>query len=89
MDFTATQFLRPDFAIGLRGYWYQQVTGDSGSGAILGDYKSESVGIGPGFFWAPAFADGSLSILGEWMHDVHAKNRFESDYLSLTAAWTF
>jgi hypothetical protein len=89
MDFTATQFLSPTFAVGLRGYWYQQVTGDSGAGAKLGDFKSESVGLGAGFLWAPAFAEGRLSILGKWMRDVHAKNRFESDYLTLTGAWTF
>jgi hypothetical protein len=89
MDFTATQFLSPTFALGLRGYWYQQITGDSGAGAVLGDFKSEAVGLGLGFLWAPAFADGRLSILGKWMRDVHAENRFESDYLTLTGAWTF
>jgi hypothetical protein len=29
------------------GYVYQQVTGDSGSGATLGAFKSRVVGIGP------------------------------------------
>jgi hypothetical protein len=89
LDFTATQFLSPTFAVGLRGYWYQQLTGDSGAGATLGDFKSESVGLGLGFLWTPAFAEGRLSILGKWMRDVHAKNRFESDYVTLTGAWTF
>jgi hypothetical protein len=89
MDFTATQFVSPSLAVGLRGYWYRQLTGDSGAGAKLGDFKSESVGLGAGFLWTPAFADGRLSVLGKWMRDVHAKNRFESDYATLTAAWTF
>jgi hypothetical protein len=89
MDFTATQFLSPSFAVGLRGYWYQQVTGDSGSGAKLGDFKSESVGVGPGFLWTPPVGRGRLSILGKWMRDVHAENRFESDYVTLTGAWRF
>jgi hypothetical protein len=31
----------------LAGYVYQQVTGDSGAGAKLGDFKGRSVGIGP------------------------------------------
>ena len=26
---------------GLAGYFYRQVTGDSGSGAVLGDFKSQ------------------------------------------------
>ena len=33
--------------MGLVGYFYQQVTGDSGSGATLGEFKSRVVGIGP------------------------------------------
>jgi len=39
--------------VGLVGYFYQQITGDSGSGAMLGDFKSRVVGIGPqaGYFF--------------------------------------
>jgi hypothetical protein len=46
-DFGASQFLSKQFSIGLVGYAYQQVTGDSGSGARLGDFKSRVFGIGP------------------------------------------
>ena len=89
VDFTANQFLSETFAFGLRGYYYRQVTGDSGSGALLGDFKSESLGIGPGFLWTPAFAGGRLSVVGKWMHDVRARNRFKSDYGSIGVAWKF
>jgi hypothetical protein len=89
LDFAANQFLSETFAIGLRGYYYNQVTGDSGAGALLGDFKSQSVGLGPGFVWIPKFADGKLTILGKWMHDVYADNRFESDYFTLGIAWKF
>jgi hypothetical protein len=80
IDFTANQFLSETFAIGLRSYYYRQVTGDSGRGAVLGDFKSESLGIGPGFFWTPKFAGGKLVVLGTWLHDLEADNRFKSDY---------
>ncbi len=33
--------------MGLVGYFYQQITGDSASGAMLGDFESRVVGIGP------------------------------------------
>jgi len=89
MDFVANQFLAPNFAVGLRGYWYEQITGDSGSGAVLGGFKSSSVGIGPGFFWAPAAAGGRLAVLGKWLHDLDATNRFESDYGIVTLGWQF
>jgi len=89
VDFTANQFLSETFAVGLRGYYYNQLTGDSGSGAILGDFKGESFGLGPGFLWFPEFAAGNLAVLGKWIHDFDATNRFESDYGTLTVAWTF
>ncbi len=89
VDFTLNQFLAKTFALGLRGYYYRQVTGDSGSGASLGDFQGESLGIGPGVFWQPKFAGGKLAIVGKWLHDVTATRRLESDYFSLGFAWTF
>ena len=89
LDFTANQFLSETFALGVRGYYYNQFTGDSGSGARLGDFQGESFGLGPGFIWFPAFAGGKLAVLGKWIHDFDATNRFESDYGTLSVAWTF
>jgi hypothetical protein len=89
LDFMVNQFLTKTFAIGVKGYVYQQVTGDSGPGAILGDFKSESVGLGPGFLWTPSFAGGKLAIIGKWMTDVSSNKRFDSDYGTVTVAWTF
>lgn len=89
VDFTANQFLSETFALGLRGYYYRQLTGDSGSGAKLGDFKSESFGVGPGFVWIPPVGGGKLTILGKWIHDFNADDRFESDYVTLTGAWKF
>ncbi len=87
MDFTATQRLAPTFALVLRGYWRGQVMVDGGAGATLGDLKSESAGIGAGFLWTPACAERRLSVLGKWIRDVRAENRFEPDYAMLTSAW--
>lgn len=38
-----------------QGYYYKQVTGDSGSGAKLGDFKGESYVFGPALLWAARF----------------------------------
>jgi hypothetical protein len=47
VDWAASQFLSKQIHVGLVGYWYQQITGDSGSGATLGPFKSRVGGIGP------------------------------------------
>ncbi|MGI9390521.1 MAG: SphA family protein [Boseongicola sp.] len=89
VDFTANQFLSETFAVGIRGYYYNQLSGDSGTGAVLGDFQGEAFGVGPGFVWVPKSGGGNLTILGKWIHDFSSTNRFESDYATITAAWTF
>ena len=46
-DWAVSQFVSKSVLVGIAGYVYQQVTGDSGVGAKLGDFKGRSVGIGP------------------------------------------
>lgn len=86
LDFVANQFLSEELSVGIRGYYYKQISGDHGRGAVLGDFKAKSLGIGPGVVWIPKFADGNLTVLGKWMHDFDTENRFDSDYFTLTAA---
>ena len=47
IDWGASQFLNEQVHVGLVGYFYYQLTGDSGSGATLGDFKSRVSAIGP------------------------------------------
>lgn len=75
-DWAISQFVSKSVHVGLAGYVYQQVTGDSGAGAKLGDFKGHSVGIGPqiGIFF-PAWQGytGYLNLRGYW--DVATENR--------------
>jgi hypothetical protein len=52
LDWALSPLVTDKFHIGAVGYVYNQITGDSGLGAQLGDFKSRVVGIGPqiGFF---------------------------------------
>jgi hypothetical protein len=53
IDWAASQFLSEQTHVGLVGYFYYQLTGDSGSRAALGDFKSKVYAIGPqvGYFF--------------------------------------
>ena len=53
VDWAVSQFIGKSVHVGIVGYVYQQVTGDSGTGAKLGDNKGRAIGIGPqiGFFF--------------------------------------
>jgi hypothetical protein len=48
------------------GYFYQQLTGDSGGGDRLGDFKSRVIGIGPqiGFIFPVGNMQGYLNVKG-------------------------
>jgi hypothetical protein len=49
LDLAFSRFLNEAMHVGLVGYVYYQLTGDSGDGATLGDFKSRVNGIGPEF----------------------------------------
>ena len=89
LDFMLNQFLSPQFAVGFQGYYYQQVSGDSGNGTRLGEFRGQSVGVGPGVLWSPAAAKGKLSIIAKWLFDVESENRLRANYGQLTIAYKF
>jgi hypothetical protein len=88
-DWAASQFIGKSVHAGLVGYVYQQVTGDSGTGAKLGDNKGTAVGIGPqiGFFF-PAWQGytGYLNLRGYM--DVFTENRPMSTTFMATLSFT-
>ena len=89
VDFAVNQFLSPDFAVGLHGYYYRQVSGDSGSGAVLDSFKGESSGIGPALLWMPKSEKGNLSVVVKWIKDLDQKNRMHGDYGQLSVGYKF
>jgi len=78
VDWAASQFVSKNVMVGLGGYYFQQLTGDSGLGAKLGDFKGRVLGIGPqiGFIF-PVFEgyQGYLNLKG--YKDFAAENRPE------------
>ena len=77
LDWAVSPYLTDKMHIGAVGYVYDQLTGDSGAGARLGDFKSRAAGIGPqiGFFVPFAGQDGQLNFRA--YYDFYAKNRPE------------
>lgn len=77
LDWAASHFISESTHVGVAGYFFQQVSGDSGSGARLGDYKSSVTGIGPqiGHFFAVDGKKWYVNVKGFYEFD--AKNRPE------------
>jgi len=88
LDWGASKFLEGGWQIGAVGYAYQQITGDTGDGAVLGDFKSRVFGVGPQIGYSFPIADGSalgyLNLKG--YYEFGAENRSEGWNTWLTFA---
>jgi hypothetical protein len=89
IDYMINQFLSEAFAIGIEGYYLKQLTGDSGNGAILGDFKAEAAGIGPAVLWNTKIGGQNVSFIAKWLHDYHAENRLKGDHVFFSFATGF
>jgi hypothetical protein len=78
LDWGASQFISKTVHIGLAGYYFQQLTGDTGPGAKLGDFKGRVAGIGPQVgFILPISKDYQGYLNVKAYKDFAAENRAE------------
>ena len=84
LDWAASQFLSANWEVGIVGYVYYQLTGDSGSGARLGSFKSRVASVGPEVGYA--FTIGGLpayfNLRGYW--EFWAENRLKGEAVFAT-----
>jgi hypothetical protein len=92
IDFTVAQhlpFLGGSIGVGANGYWYRQITGDSGSGAVLGPFEVEQVGIGPVVAYTRKMGKTTLLIDVKWLPQIGVENTIKGDYVWVKAALVF
>lgn len=85
-DWGVSKFISKQVHVGVVGYAYQQLTGDSGSGATFGDFKSRVFGVGPqiGVLFPVGGMQGYLNLKG--YREFGAENRPEGWSAWLTFA---
>lgn len=89
IDWAASQFLNEQWHVGVVGYAYQQLSGDSGDGATLGDFKSRVFGIGPQVGYKFDVSDATTGYLNlKGYYEFGAKNRAEGWNAWLTLAFS-
>ena len=71
LDWAISPYLTDKLHIGAVGYFYNQLTGDSGSGARLGEFKSRVAAIGPqiGFFFPLGDRQGYINLRAYYEFD--------------------
>jgi hypothetical protein len=77
LDWGASQFLSEHLHVGAVGYFYDQISGDTGGSHILGDFKSRVAAVGPqvGYLFPVGKLQGYVSVKGYW--EFAAQNRPE------------
>lgn len=89
MEYMINRSLSRSVSIGLHGYVYDQITGDSGDGAVFGSFAGEAAGIGPAIAWSPPRQKGDVTFIAKWLHEFHAVNRFKGDFLTASFVLKF
>lgn len=89
MDWMANYYVKPTLALGIQGYVYQQIEGDSGSGAVLGDFKGEAAAVGPALMWVPIIDGKPVKVMAKWMHEFHARRRLKGDWVQIQGSVQF
>lgn len=88
IDYVFNQFLSESLAVGVHGFFYRQVSDDSGAGAVLGGFKAEASGIGPAIMWIPPKYEGEVAFVAKWISEYDSENRIDGDHIFLSFMMT-
>ena len=91
-DASAQQLLPlgPGFiGLGVEAFYQQQINGDSGSGATLGDFRGRTLGVGPVISYILPVGGSTLVAEARWLPELDTNRRLEGDYFWLKVAYQF
>lgn len=74
---------------GVSAFWYEQLEGDSGTGATFGDFKARSFGVGPVVSYSHKLGSADFVAEFKWLHEFEVEKRPEGDTLFLKAMLKF
>ena len=67
--------------VGANAFYYEQITGDSGADALLGDFKGRTLGVGPVLSYVRQIGKTQLLAELKWLPELDTKYRMEGDYV--------
>ncbi len=95
VDLMVAQHLPGNMAVGVNGYYYEQLSDDKGE--IIANipvasegFKSSGYGLGPAFLWTYK-REGSnpITFIAKWIHDFESTNRLDADVVIASVAFKF
>jgi hypothetical protein len=87
IEYGIGQYLHERFEIGISGYHQWQITEDSGDAAVNTDVKDKVSGAGGQFTWWAKPEE--VAIVGKFVQEYGAEDRFQGQFGELNLTWIF
>jgi hypothetical protein len=78
-EWALNQHLPSGLALGVGGYYYQQVTNDHGVGDAYGPFRGRVAAVGPLVAYTFTAGAQQVSLSGRWFHEFDVQNRVRGD----------
>jgi len=79
LEWELAEHLPFGLSAGVGGYLYQQLTGDSGSGAILGPFIGRVASVGPVLSYTIKSGEQQVTLSARWFHEFATEHRVPGD----------
>lgn len=76
-------------ALGVGGFFYQQVTSDGGVGDLNGAFKGRIAAVGPLVSYTLKAGPQEVTLSGRWFHEFAAQNRVSGDLIFASLSFPF
>jgi len=75
--------------VGANAFYYQQITGDSGSGATLGGFEGRNAGVGPVVSYVHKLGGVDFAAEVKWLPELDVEKRMKGDYVWVKVGLVF
>jgi hypothetical protein len=89
LEFFLGQHLPKGFVLGMAGYFYRQVTGDSGRGALLGGFQGRTFALGPCLSYNGKIGRHDIGLNARYYNELDVKHRFDGQSFFFTFSFGF
>lgn len=89
LELSASQYVNDSLSLGVAGYLFNQITGDSGPAAVLGPFMSRVAGIGPQVGYDFKLGNRAASLSARSYYEFAGQNRAQgwNAWVNLLIAW--
>jgi hypothetical protein len=89
LDFLAARHFSNGLAIGVNGYYYDQFTNDSGSGALLGGFQGQAASLGPAVQYVKKLGGREVAADFKYFREFDVRKTFQGNLYVFDVSFKF